>query len=784
MTVDLLTRKTFRELRRSTAQAFALVAVLALGVTAFVAAIGAYLNLDASETRTFERLRLADAWFELEPSAEPLVQMTAGRPGVSAAAGRLIIDTGLPIDGGDRVRARIIGVPAGVQAVNDVLLIDGRGRQGPGEVLVERQFAKARGIRPGDTVTPTVNGAPVALRVVGTVASPEYLQVTPDRYELLPAPSSFAVLFVDLAELQRATGQPGIVNNITVRLDTAAPAETFDQLEQALRGRTRVLESVRRADQATFAALAQDLTAFRAVALSVPTLILLAGVLSVALFLGRIVRTQRPLIGIMKAVGYPDRTVLRHYLTFAVVLGAAGSLVGVLTGTVLAGVITRGYAEALGIPFTETRFYPGLAALAAAVTVLAVAAAGARPAWRSARIAPASAMRIDVSGAVPARRSRIEQVLPLPLGLRLPLRMLRRAPGRALGTIAGMVAALMLVLMVLGLRDGIGLFLTRTFDDLERWDISASFDQAQSASVADAVRGFAGVKEVSPYLQLPVRLTAPGGREDVLLTALDPAKRLRGLRLGDTTPADALAKDAIVLTDSTAADLGVSAGDRVTVATPAGSFELRVGATSDEPIPPRAYISLDTAAGLAGTDSPPVNGLYLRVDSGADVAEIRTRLFDLPGAESVKLRQEQRNDLAAQLALFTAIMAVMLAFAVAMAFALVFNAMTISVLEREREYATMRSLGTHPSAIGRLLAIEGIALWALALVPGLLLGTWVAGRLGEAVGAGLFDLPIRISTASYVGTSLGILLVLLAAIALPLRRVARLDLASSTKTLA
>lgn len=75
-------------------------------------------------------------------------------------------------------------------------------------------------------------------------------------------------------------------------------------------------------------------------------------------------------------------------------------------------------------------------------------------------------------------------------------------------------------------------------------------------------------------------------------------------------------------------------------------------------------------------------------------------------------------------------------------------------------------------------------LWALALVPGLLLGTWVASRLGEADGAGLFDLPVPISTVNYIGTSFGILAVVLLALVLPLRRVARLDLAASTKTLA
>jgi len=68
-----------------------------------------------------------------------------------------------------------------------------------------------------------------------------------------------------------------------------------------------------------------------------------------------------------------------------------------------------------------------------------------------------------------------------------------------------------------------------------------------------------------------------------------------------------------------------------------------------------------------------------------------------------------------------------------------------------------------PSALGRRGA------------PGLAVGTWIAGKLGEAV-AGLFDLPVRISTTSYLITTVGVL-------APPLRRVGRRDLDSSTKTL-
>ena len=784
VSTGLLTRKTTRELRRSPAQTIALVAVVALGVTAFVAAVGAYRDLDASEARTFEELRLADGWFELQPTAEGLVDEIADRPGVAAATGRLVVDTGMPIAGGDRVRARLIGADPGADALNRVLVVDGRGRQRPDEVLVERHFAERRNIRPGDTLTPLIAGRPLPLRVAGTVASPEYLQVTPDRYELLPAPSSFAVLFVDLAMLQAATDQPGLVDEVTVSVEPGAGDDVIGAVESDLRARGGLREVVRRVDQASFAALRQDLAAFRAIAFAMPTLILLAGIAAIALMLGRLVRAQRPIIGVMKAIGYSDAAVLRHYLTYALVIGVAGSVLGVIAGTGLGRVITRGYADELGVPFTTPRFHPAVAAIATAATVIAAAVAGLRPAWRSARLAPAVAVRVDVAIAGRTGRGRFERLVPLSLTGRLTARTLRRTSARTMGTVAGIVSAFVLLLMVLGLRDGIELFVQRTFDDLERWDVSATFAEPQPGTLGDGVAAWPGVTEVSPFIQLPATIAAGDRRAQILVTAIEADLRLRGLRLdAGTSATSALAPGRVVLTKGLAADLDVGPGDKVTVLAPTGRYGLEVGATSDEPIPDRAYLSLQTAARLAGGGEPPINGLYLRVEQSS-VTDVRSGLYDLPGVEAVQVRDEQRDDLRSLLAIFDAIIAVMLAFAVAMAFALVFNAMTINVLEREREYGTMRAIGARPLLVARLLATEAVALWALALAPGLLVGTWVARRLGEAVAADLFVLPVRISTASYLTTAAGILAVVLLALVVPVRRIRRLDLAAATKTLA
>jgi putative ABC transport system permease protein len=663
--------------------------------------------------------------------------------------------------------------------VNDVAVIDGARPTKPGDVLLERTFAGRRGITPGDTISVLIDGKPTPLHVTGTAASPEYLQVTPDRYELLPAPSSFAVIFADLADLQRLTGDPATVNEVAVRLAPDAPTYVTGRIEDTL-GNRGLIETTARQDQASYAALEQDLASFRAIAIAMPAIILVAGMAAVAVMLGRVVRAQRPLIGVMKALGYRDRTVLGHYLTYAAIIGAAGAAAGLAAGTLLSSAITRAYTGEIGVPYTETQFHPALAAVAAAAAVAAVTAAAWQPARRSARIPPALATR-NLPGDTdrPGRTSHLERIVKPRLVNRLPLRAISRAPGRAAGTAAGIAAAIVLLLMVLGLRDAADLFLTRTFDDLERWDIAVTLDQPADPATLTSITAAPGVTDASPFLETPARLEGPGTQQDILLTALAPTQNLRLLRIGTADPASALGPGQIVLTGGLADDLGVQPGDTITARTPAGRQQLTVSATSDEPIPARAFVGLDAAARILGR--PAANGFHLRSD-GADPAALRARLYEQPGVAAVALRDEQRADLRSLLSVFNALIAVMLAFAVAMAFAVLFNAMTINILEREREYATMRTIGAPPRLIARFLFTETAVLWALAVIPGALLGTLIARRLGDAIGAGLFTLEVQPRAVTYLIAGGGVLTIALAAVIPPLRRLRRIDLAATTKT--
>ena len=127
-------------------------------------------------------------------------------------------------------------------------------------------------------------------------------------------------------------------------------------------------------------------------------------------------------------------------------------------------------------------------------------------------------------------------------------------------------------------------------------------------------------------------------------------------------------------------------------------------------------------------------------------------------------------------------MGTILAFAVIMAFALLFNTMTVNVLEREREFATMRAVGTGRRTIGLLLSTESVVLWLLAAIPGLLAASGSPGRWAERSSR----TSSRFSSCSATdlcgnGRRHSVTMILAAIPAI--RRINRLNLAESTKML-
>lgn len=782
-----LLRKTWRELRVHRTQSLALILIVALGISSTIALVGAYRDLDTSYEYTYDQLGFADVVFRVEGAPEAVLANLRRAPGVAAATGRLIVDSGYVLPDGEPIRSRLIGQPAGdLPAVNRLQIVEGRYLEGGDRTaaVIDSHFAAIHDLHPGDTVTPIVNGEPLDLTVVGVGTSPEYLIVSPSAQEMLPSARTFAVLFLPRAALQALTGNDGVVNDVAVRFKPGVdPEATVAALQEQLAA-YGLRSTTWQSEIPSHAALQQDLAGYQEIAYLMPGLILVVAVLSVYVMLGRMVTAQQPQIGLMKALGYSRRAILSHYLLFGLLISLIGAVLGIIGGIPMGQAITTAYAHELGIPLVETRFYPDLILASALLSVVLSVLAGIGPARHSARLAPAEAMRLDPaiatnSGGV----TLLERLVPLPLWWRLPLRTVTKLRRRSITTVAGIIFAFILVLMVWGLFDSMRYFVDHFLNEVEQWDVMVVFDEPQTGATLQTIREMDGVDAVEPALQMPATLRVNGIDEDVLLVGVEPDQAFHRLQLvGGGNASEALAVGKLVLSQGLAEQLDVAAGDTVSVDTPFGKQEVEVGGLSKEFINAIAYTRLEDMQALLPLQVPVFNSIYVTAGK-ADQIGLKAAMYRLPGVASVELQEEQREAIESLLGLFYVLMGVMFAFAVAMAAALIFNAMTINVLERQRELATMRAIGTGSARVAYLITAENIILWLIALLPGLVAGYWVAQQMGAAFSAELFRFDVVIQPASYVVTAVSILATMLLASIPAVRRVNRLDLATSTKVL-
>jgi putative ABC transport system permease protein len=768
----------------------ALAIIIALGIAIFVSMIVAYGNLQRSYDHTYEETHLADFTVEVKAAPQTAVDQVRQVANVKAAEGRVVIDTGLPVDNARLVQARLIGLPADRRpAVNDVIVESGRYFEA-GEtdvVLVLKKFADFYHYRSGDVLQVYTSQGLKPLTVVGTVSSPEYLLMAESKQDLLPSPRRFGVLFLPNAYLQELFGMQGQDNEVNVLVDSQGQREATIAAVSTLLEPYGVQQTVRQEDQPSKAATELDLKGAREFAILIPALVLVIAALAIYIAMSRLVRAQRTLIGLFRGIGYGRGSIVVHYLLFAVVIGVVGGSAGVAAGYGLGYLLTGWYAGSLAIPLVTHEFQLTPIVISVAISLAVALVAAAAPAWTASRMLPAPAMRPSpeaalAKGSVPF----VERVFGLgrrpPLLVRLAVRNIWRSPVRSLYTVGA--TALAAVLLVVGLSsfDSMDFIMNYQFEKTDRWDVAASFSSPQNEGTLTSIEGLEGVQRAERVYMTPAEMAAGSKHTNAELEAVQEDTRLHGFDLGGgKTAAEALGGGGIILTTGVADQLGVGVGDSVDITTEAGSKSLVVSGVSREFTGGLAYVSLATKDGM-GLPSG-FNAVWLETTSAAASEGVQAALYQMPGIQGAQIKQEIRDDWKQLMSLFNVMAGVIVAFCMVMAGAIVFNTMTVNVLERERETATMRTLGAGRPSVSLMLASEGLIFSLLAIVPGLALGTIAASYLIHTWSSEFFTMWFHMYTTTYLLIAAIIVVAALVSTIPSIWHSNRMDLAEATKVL-
>ncbi|MCB1732103.1 MAG: lipoprotein-releasing ABC transporter permease subunit [Halieaceae bacterium] len=278
------------------------------------------------------------------------------------------------------------------------------------------------------------------------------------------------------------------------------------------------------------------------------------------------------------------------------------------------------------------------------------------------------------------------------------------------------------------------------------------------------LESLSGVVAVSPYISDKVILTSPNNQRGALLTAIDPALEARVSSIPAAVTSGSLESldepgFNVVLGASLARMLRVQPGDflevtvpRLTV-TPLGVFPrskrlqvtglFEVGAQPDSF---QAFVSLNSGQKLLGMRDT-VDGLQLRTTDLFEAPQIIASLGDaLPGGYQARDWSQTQGSLFQAVKMEKVMVSLLLLSVVAVAAFNIVSTLVMSVAEKRRDIAVLRTMGARAAGIMVIFVAHGIALAAVGISVGAALGVGLALNISRVTaltervfGVKLFD---------------------------------------------
>jgi putative ABC transport system permease protein len=750
-----LDRKLVRDLARLRMQAIAIALVVAAGTAVFIGTAATARALRLSEERYYDDHRFAHVWTRLVRAPASLTRQLAGIPGVTAVDGRLVAQGVLDLP---RVEEPATGLFIAIpsthgHAVNDVYVRRGRHVEANGEdeALVSEAFADSNGVTPGDTIGAVIAGHQVRLRVVGIALSPEFImQIQPGG--LIPDDRRFGVFWMSKDRLEQLLDLRDAFNDVALRLSAGANETTVIRAVDRLLDPYGGQGAYGRSTQPSHVMLEAHIRPVAALAVVVPAIFLAVAVFLINVVLSRLVTTDRTQIGMLKAFGYPNGRLARHYLFLALTIVGGGFLVGVPVGVWLGRVMSVWFATFFRFPVLVFTVEPVFIAIAA-VAMLGSSALGALVTLRTVVTMPPT---VAMTPPAPTYRglwfdrSRIATRLVRAPGVRMILRSVTRRPVRALLTAGGMSLAIAIVVFGGFTADALARVVDVRFQHEERQDLSVVLRQARSLDQWDGLEGLPGVRIAEPYRAVPARLRVATHVQDVALIGLEPASRLRQL-MDMSYGTMSIPSDGVIIGSWLATQLGLRRGDTVALEIREGrrrTVTVRVVGLVDEPLGRYAYGDLRTVGRLLNEPNT-FSAVNVLVDPARN-NELYSALKRAPAVAGVEFRKGSlRNFRKMGDETVAFIRRIEIVFAVIIAFGIVYNTARIAVAERTYELATLRVLGFTRREISSILLGEIGVLAAPAVPLGCAFGYLLSSWLARALSSELFRFPVVLEPRTY-----------------------------------
>jgi putative ABC transport system permease protein len=727
----MLFRKLWRTMGLYKAQFISMVLMVALGVGMFIGFNMEWYSIDVNTSAFFEETHFADyriisekGFSEKEAESikelaetEKASRFISIQTDVKGTKGRSLALTAVEDDG-----------------ISDFRLMKGEEYDSASKngIWLSDKYADANDVKLGDKMTLTYKGIEIKGEVKGLIKSSEYLICVRDETQLMPDLETYGYAYISPAMYEAAVGTD-FYTQINVISDTGK-SEFTEAVDDAL-GRTVML--LTKDENGSYSGASGEAEEGKTMGSIFPVLFLLIAVLTMVTTMHRIAAQEKTQIGTLKALGFKDRRILRHYTSYAFMVAVIGSAAGIGVGCFLAWYIMNpngSMGTYMDMPEWKLCM-PRFCVLIIIGLIIVMTLIGYLSVKKMLHGTAADALR-------PYTPKKMKKLLiektafwsKCGFGVRWNLRDIMRHKTRTLMSMIGIIGCTLLMVGSMGMSDTMDVFLDMYYGD--------AADYSSCIHVADEASDTAREKLLDKYdgdysCSISVQLEDKAVALDVYSVENG---RVRFPSASEDGGFEKIGSSGAYVCRRIADEFDIEKGDYITVS-PYGSddeYRLRIAGITRS-VSENIVISPEYADRL-GIDYS-IESIYTDtdkndIDTDSSIASIQSKKSIMDSFDSF-------------MEIMNMMVVVLIAAGALLGIIVLYNLGVMSYTERYREMATLKVVGFKDKKIGALLVEQNMWVTVIGIIIGIPAGRATLEYLLDAM-ASEYEMRMSIDMSTYL----------------------------------
>ena len=754
----MLAKKMLRDIRKHKTQFLSIFLMAFLGVFVFAGVGGESVGLEVNVNDYYEETNLADGWIYSLNISDAFLYQVKSLGATDQMERQFVIDSVADFDNDPEITLHFVEN----NTISKFYLVEGEELDinDSDGVWLDKSFADAKNLKVGDNITFKFEGYEIEKEIKGIGYSPEYVyhasqsSVIPDFNKIGFAYLSYKAFPADSVPY----------NVLNVKFD-GTPEIYSDLLSYHMDG--YYSSFVPRSEHVSVGQFDDEINQHKMMGDIFPVVFILIAMLILLTTMTRIITHQRGQIGILKASGFKNKSIIIHYISYGFWLVLTGSILGLIVGPMtLPKLFYPSMSSTYKLPSWEPAWsinfvYVALAMILMSLLVSYFAVQSISIENPADTIRP-KAPKISSSSFV--EKSGIWKRLSF--NARWNWRDAKRNKFRALMTIVGVLGCTALLVSAFGMYDGMNDLKEWEFNQINHYDSKLIIDDGADISEVDDV-----AEEVNgdKIMESSIEIESDSSKKSGSLLVLNDTELI--------TPTDydwnkvEIGDDEVSISQKMADMLDVGVGDTVKWHIMGSDkwINTKIDKIHADPTLQGFIMSSDKLEELDLNYTP--TSIVTKEHVGDNYTAIKS-------TSSIKNMTSSWDELTESMWL---LIYILIFFASLLAVVVLYNLGLLSFTEIEREIATLKVLGFKTGALRKLLLTQNLWFTSVGFLLGVPAGYYILKIMWESSGDSFYVLPsisiMNLVLTAIITFTLSILVNLLFS-----RKIKNLDMVESLKS--